>query len=408
MNSSVQTPQHETPQREISHTSLTPPEKKIDFGRNGMMLGKTSHDINTKTDMNSTVKSHTPDCDHSTVKIDLSATSVAVEQDTPTEMMNATEQMPKFASIEEYLEFYTTEHEIDAFLEKRATDFPTDDDGCPDYEKIRQQRIPVLTARWKAHIKRRQTKMTAARFDARTKKKDIDPDAEVVPTAEREGLPSTPEGFSEPHYAFLKGCVFHPITGKKHIHKYKDFNEAVVDALKFGDACGGIQRCLITRKTKAGEITHIRYALRANRVFCNNAGSLDKQELCWRKETRDTAPRNKLGTTAEDRMRGVLWSEEMKNSPNRDEWTFDRVNIVLKEKWIEEGAYGLTPQIFRYVMSADNDKIQVRWFPQDICPMTEEQIAERLEAGEGVKTSEGKEMTKEEFMRAQADDDLYD
>ena len=55
-------------------------------------------------------------------------------------------------------------------------------------------------------------------------------------------LPTTPEGFSDPINGYLPRCVKHAETGKTIQKKFADFNEAVQEAIRLGDACGGITR----------------------------------------------------------------------------------------------------------------------------------------------------------------------
>ena len=87
-----------------------------------------------------------------------------------------------------------------------------------------------------------------------------------------DGLPTTPEGFSGAYTGYLKGSVKDPETGKNIQKKFKDFNEAVAEAIRLGDLCGGITR------TGKG------YSLRAGtEVKTNNTASDSavKAEISW-------------------------------------------------------------------------------------------------------------------------------
>ena len=57
-----------------------------------------------------------------------------------------------------------------------------------------------------------------------------------------DGLPTTPEGWSGAFSGYVLGSVKDPETGKNILKKFADFNEAVAEATRLGDACGGITR----------------------------------------------------------------------------------------------------------------------------------------------------------------------
>ena len=57
-----------------------------------------------------------------------------------------------------------------------------------------------------------------------------------------DGLPSTPEGWSGAFSGYVLGSVKDPETGKNILKKFADFNEAVAEATRLGEACGGITR----------------------------------------------------------------------------------------------------------------------------------------------------------------------
>ena len=80
-------------------------------------------------------------------------------------------------------------------------------------------------------------------------------------------LPNTPEGFSGAVNGFLLLSVKDPQTGKHILKKFADFNDAVVEAMRLGDACGGI-----TRTSKG-------YSLRAGNVVKTNWKQKDCEEL---------------------------------------------------------------------------------------------------------------------------------
>ena len=83
------------------------------------------------------------------------------------------------------------------------------------------------------------------------------------------GLPTTPEGFSGAYTGYLKGSVKDPATGKNIQKKFADFNDAVVEAIRLGDACGGI-----TRTSKG-------YSLRAGTDVKTNSNAGEGIEICW-------------------------------------------------------------------------------------------------------------------------------
>ena len=85
------------------------------------------------------------------------------------------------------------------------------------------------------------------------------------------GLPTTPEGFSGAYTGYLTGSVKDPETGKNIQKKFVDFNDAVVEAIRLGDACGGITR---TRKG---------YSLRSGTTLKTNWGNdtIAKIEISW-------------------------------------------------------------------------------------------------------------------------------
>jgi hypothetical protein len=84
-----------------------------------------------------------------------------------------------------------------------------------------------------------------------------------------DGLPTTPEGFSGAYTGYLKGSVKDPETGKNILKKFADFNEAVVEAIRLGDACGGI-----TRTTKG-------YSLRSGKDVKTNSSAGEGIEISW-------------------------------------------------------------------------------------------------------------------------------
>ena len=88
-------------------------------------------------------------------------------------------------------------------------------------------------------------------------------------TNTQDGLPTTPEGFSGAYTGYLKGSVKDPETGKNILRKFADFNEAVVEAIRYGDACGGI-----TRTSKG-------YSLRAGTEVKTNSNAAEGIEICW-------------------------------------------------------------------------------------------------------------------------------
>ena len=57
-----------------------------------------------------------------------------------------------------------------------------------------------------------------------------------------DGLPSTPEGWSGAFSGYVLGSVKDPETGKNILKKFADFNEAIAEATRLGEACGGITR----------------------------------------------------------------------------------------------------------------------------------------------------------------------
>ena len=84
-----------------------------------------------------------------------------------------------------------------------------------------------------------------------------------------DGLPTTPEGFSGAYTGYLKGSVKNPETGKNFLKKFVDFNDATVEAMRLGDACGGI-----TRTSKG-------YSLRAGTSVKENSNAGDGVEISW-------------------------------------------------------------------------------------------------------------------------------
>ena len=84
-----------------------------------------------------------------------------------------------------------------------------------------------------------------------------------------DGLPTTPEGFSGAYTGYLKGSVKDPQTGKNFLKKFADFNEAVVEAIRLGDACGGI-----TRTSKG-------YSLRSGKDVKTNSSAGEGVEISW-------------------------------------------------------------------------------------------------------------------------------
>jgi hypothetical protein len=93
--------------------------------------------------------------------------------------------------------------------------------------------------------------------------------AKKVAFSTEDGLPTTPEGFSGAYTGYLKGSVKNPETGKNFLKKFADFNDAVVEAMRLGDACGGI-----TRISKG-------YSLRAGTSVKENSNAGDGVEISW-------------------------------------------------------------------------------------------------------------------------------
>lgn len=84
-----------------------------------------------------------------------------------------------------------------------------------------------------------------------------------------DGLPTTPEGFSGAYTGYLKGTVKNPETNKNIQKKFADFNDAVAEAIRLGDACGGI-----TRTSKG-------YAVRAGKDVKTNSSAEEGVEISW-------------------------------------------------------------------------------------------------------------------------------
>ena len=84
-----------------------------------------------------------------------------------------------------------------------------------------------------------------------------------------DGLPTTPEGFSGAYTGYLSGSVKDLETGKNILRKFSDFNEAVVEAVRLGDACGGI-----TRTSKG-------YSLRSGKDVKTNSNAGEGVEISW-------------------------------------------------------------------------------------------------------------------------------
>ena len=57
-----------------------------------------------------------------------------------------------------------------------------------------------------------------------------------------DGLPTTPDGWAGAYSGYVLGSVKDPETGKNILKKFADFNEAIAEAIRLGDACGGITR----------------------------------------------------------------------------------------------------------------------------------------------------------------------
>ena len=93
--------------------------------------------------------------------------------------------------------------------------------------------------------------------------------AKKVAFSTEDGLPTTPEGFSGAYTGYLKGSVKNPETGKNFLKKFADFNDATVEAMRLGDACGGI-----TRTSKG-------YSLRAGNSVKENSNAGDGVEISW-------------------------------------------------------------------------------------------------------------------------------
>ena len=95
--------------------------------------------------------------------------------------------------------------------------------------------------------------------------------AKKVAFSTEDGLPTTPEGFSGAYTGYLSGSVKDPETGKNFLKKFTDFNDATVEAIRLGDACGGI-----TRTSKG-------YSLRSGTSLKTNWGddTVAKIEISW-------------------------------------------------------------------------------------------------------------------------------
>ena len=95
------------------------------------------------------------------------------------------------------------------------------------------------------------------------------PKAKKAAFSAEDGLPTTPEGFSGAYTGYLKGTVKDPETNKNIQKKFADFNDAVAEAIRLGDACGGITR------TGKG------YAVRSGKEVKTNSSAGEGVEISW-------------------------------------------------------------------------------------------------------------------------------
>ena len=125
-----------------------------------------------------------------------------------------------------------------------------------------------------------------------------------------DGLPTTPEGFSGAYTGYLSGSVKDPETGKNILKKFADFNEAVVEAIRLGDACGGI-----TRTTKG-------YSLRSGTTLKTNWGddTVAKIEISWVKGDGSDIDASVVTSTTEPAPESV---SEPESAPSDNATDFD-------------------------------------------------------------------------------------
>jgi hypothetical protein len=95
------------------------------------------------------------------------------------------------------------------------------------------------------------------------------PKAKKAAFSAEDGLPTTPEGFSGAYTGYLKGLVKDPETNKYIQKKFADFNDAVAEAIRLGDACGGITR------TGKG------YDIRSGKEVKTNSNAGEGVEISW-------------------------------------------------------------------------------------------------------------------------------
>lgn len=114
----------------------------------------------------------------------------------------------------------------------------SEDDKQPFIEEHK-----TATVAYKEALEKYYTENPEKKVEKTTTKKTTGEKKEKKATFSTEdGLPTTPEGWSGAFSGYVRGSVKDPETDKNILKKFADFNDAVAEATRLGDACGGITR----------------------------------------------------------------------------------------------------------------------------------------------------------------------